>query len=108
MKYTIVTDIQYLKAAIVEQASYYLHLNSIFAKLSWKDGKCLEESMETIMMYSPPSPLLSLLEVTESDDRETLNMASGESPHPRAVHHHPITSAHSSAYSRGEGKCKII
>ena len=55
--------------------------------------------METIMMYSPPSPLLSLLGVTESDDRETLNMASGESPHPRAVPHHPITSAHCSDHT---------
>ena len=57
--------------------------------------------MKTIMMYSPPSPLLSLLEVTESDDRETLNMASVLSPHPRAVRHHPITSAHSSAHTAG-------
>ena len=99
-----------MKAAIQLLLNFmYITLESRFAKLSWKDGKCLEESMETIMMYSPPSPLLSLLEVTESDDRETLNMASGESPHPRAVHHHPITSAHSSAYSRREGKlCKIV
>ena len=89
-----------MKAAIQLLLNFmYITLESRFAKLSWKDGKCLEESMETIMMYSPPSPLLSLLEVTESDDRETLNMASVLSPHPRAVPHHPITSAHCSDHT---------
>ena len=53
--YKMFNKIWRMKAAIQLLLNFmYITLESRFAKLSWKDRKCLEESMETIMMDSPP------------------------------------------------------